>query len=143
MSLRDASETMLDKMVKPRDTTIDKRCRFVVQEISRLQAACNDLLQGDMIALGRKMFDTHDGLRTMYEVSCRELDFLVDAVADHPGVLGARMMGGGFGGCTINLVKQEYAAEIISSLSKKYQAVMELPLTAFTVQIENGTEKIN
>ena len=143
MSLRDASEAMLDKMVKTRDTTIDKRCRFVIQEISRLQAACNDLVQGDMIALGRKMFATHNGLRTMYEVSCRELDFLVDAVADHPGVLGARMMGGGFGGCTINLVKQEYAAELISSLSKKYQAVMELPLTAFTVQIENGTEKIN
>lgn len=142
-SLRDASEMMLDRMVKPRDTTIDKRCRFVVQEISRLQAACNDLLKGDMMALGRKMFATHNGLRTMYEVSCRELDFLVDAVAGHPGVLGARMMGGGFGGCTINLVKKEVADELISSLSQKYQAAMELPLTAFTVQIENGTEKIN
>ena len=141
-SLRDASETMLDKMVKPRDTTIDKRCRFVVQEISRLQAACNDLVQGDMIALGRKMFATHDGLRTMYEVSCRELDFLVDAVADHPGVLGARMMGGGFGGCTINLVKQEDVDALISTLSKRYQEEMNLPLTAFAVQIENGTEKI-
>ena len=141
-SLRDASETMLDRMVKPRDTTIDKRCRFVIQEISRLQAACNDLVQGDMIALGRKMFATHDGLRTMYEVSCRELDFLVDAVADHPGVLGARMMGGGFGGCTINLVKQEDVDALISTLSKKYQEEMNLPLTAFAVQIENGTEKI-
>ena len=143
MSLRDASERMLDEMVSPRDATIDKRCRFVVQEISRLQAACNDLVKGDMMALGRKMFATHNGLRNMYEVSCRELDFLVDAVADHPGVLGARMMGGGFGGCTINLVKQEFVDELISLLSQKYEEAMALPLTAFTVQIENGTEKIN
>jgi len=142
MSLRDASEKMLDEMVSSRDATIDKRCRFVVQEISRLQAACNDLVKGDMMALGRKMYDTHNGLRNMYEVSCRELDFLVEAVADHPGVLGARMMGGGFGGCTINLVKQEDVDELISSLSNKYHEAMELPLTAFTVQIENGTEKI-
>lgn len=141
-SLRDASEKMLDELVGPRDATIHKRCRFVVQEISRLQAACTDLLKADMMALGRKMFATHSGLRYMYEVSCSELDFLVDAVADHPGVLGARMMGGGFGGCTINLVKQELVDELIPSLSKKYIEAMGLPLTAFTVQIENGTEKI-
>ena len=142
MSLRDVSESMLDETVSPRDATIDKRCRFVVQEISRLQAACNDLVQGDMMALGRKMFATHSGLRNMYEVSCRELDFLVDAVADHPGVLGARMMGGGFGGCTINLLMQEAVDDLIVLLSKKYEEAMGLPLTAFTVQIENGTEKI-
>jgi galactokinase len=142
-SLRDASESLLDEMVSPRDATIDKRCRFVVQEISRLQDACNNLVKGDMMALGHKMYETHNGLRKMYEVSCRELDFLVDAVADHPGVLGARMMGGGFGGCTINLVKHEFVDELISILSKKYEEAMELPLTAFTVQIENGTEKIN
>jgi galactokinase len=141
-ALRDVTEIMLDKQALPRDRTIDKRCRFVVQEIKRLQDACSDLEIGDMHALGKKMFSTHNGLRNMYEVSCRELDFLVDAVANHPGVLGARMMGGGFGGCTINLVKQETVDELVSSLCKKYEAAMGLPLTAFTVQIENGTERI-
>mgnify|MGYP003530882021 CR=1 FL=1 len=87
------------------------------------------------------MLATHNGLQNMYGVSCKELDYLVDAVKNHPGVLGARMMGGGFGGCTINLVKEESVDEVISSLEKTYEADMKLPLTAFTVEIENGTEK--
>jgi galactokinase len=95
-----------------------------------------------MESVGKKMLATHSGLQHMYGVSCKQLDYLVDAVKDHPGVLGARMMGGGFGGCTINLVKEEYVDEIISSLEIKYETDMKLPLTAFTVQIENGTEEI-
>ena len=140
-ALRDVTEQMLDQQVKPRDKVIDNRCRYVVQEIERLQLACTDLLNNDLTAVGKKMLATHKGLQNMYGVSCRELDYLVDAVKNHPGVLGARMMGGGFGGCTINLVKEEFVDQIITSLEKNYEADMKLPLTAFTVEIENGTEK--
>jgi galactokinase len=141
-ALRDVTEQMLNEQVRPRDKVIDSRCRFIVQEIQRLQLACVDLLNNDLGSVGKKMLATHSGLQHMYGVSCKELDYLVDAVKDREGVLGARMMGGGFGGCTINLIKEEYVDEIISSLEKKYETDMKLPLTAFTVQIENGTEKI-
>src|ERR1019366_310998 len=105
-SLRDVTETMLDKYVLPKDKLIDMRSRFVVQEINRLEAGCEDLRKDDIKALGKKMFTTHDGLNKMYEVSCKELNFLVDFVRNNEAVIGARMMGGGFGGCTINLVKE-------------------------------------
>jgi galactokinase len=141
-ALRDVTEQMLNEQVRPRDQVIDDRCRFIVQEIQRLQLACLDLINNDLASVGKKMLATHAGLQHMYGVSCKELDYLVEAVKDHPGVLGARMMGGGFGGCTINLVHEKYTDEIISSLGKKYEADMKIPLTAFTVQIENGTEKI-
>jgi galactokinase len=141
LALRDVTEQMLDQQVKPRDKVIDNRCRYVVQEIERLQLACTDLLNNDLASVGKKMLATHKGLQNMYCVSCKELDYLVDAVKNHPAVLGARMMGGGFGGCTINLVKDEFVDEIISSLEKNYETDMNLPLTAFTVEIENGTEK--
>ena len=85
------------------------------------------------------MFETHEGLSKEYEVSCKELDFLVDAVKNNNAVLGARMMGGGFGGCTINLVKEESIDELIGSLTGLYQQQMDLPLTAYIAQIENGT----
>ncbi|MGL6267999.1 MAG: galactokinase, partial [Chitinophagaceae bacterium] len=97
MALRDITEQMLDQQVRPRDKVIDNRCRYVVQEIERLQLACTDLLNKDLASVGKKMLATHDGLQNMYGVSCRELDYLVERVKNHPGVLGARMMGGGFG----------------------------------------------
>jgi galactokinase len=142
LALRDVTEQMLDELVRPRDQVIDNRCRFVVQEIERLQLACIDLLNNDLESVGKKMLATHSGLQNMYKVSCRELDYLVDAVKDHPGVLGARMMGGGFGGCTINLVKEEAVDQLVIGLSRQYENAMGLPLAAFTVQIENGTERI-
>jgi galactokinase len=141
-SLRDVTEDMLDKYVKPKDELIDRRSRFVVQEINRLLNGCEDLEKGDILALGKKMFATHDGLSKMYEVSCRELDFLVDAVRNHPAVLGSRMMGGGFGGCTINLVKENAIDELVASLKSSYEKEMELPLTHYIASIENGTEVI-
>ena len=92
-SLRDVVPEMLDRYVAPADPILYKRCLYVVEENSRLLAACEDLRKGDIASFGRKMFATHEGLSTQYEVSCPELDFLVDHVKDHPAVLGARMMG--------------------------------------------------
>ncbi len=141
-SLRDADETMLDKYVLPRDILIDKRSRFVVQEINRLLLGCRDLEEGNITALGKKMFATHIGLSNMYEVSCPELDWLIDFVKDSPAVIGARMMGGGFGGCTINLVKEDKIEELITAVQPAYEKVMNLSLTYYIASIENGTEII-
>jgi galactokinase len=138
-SLRDVTEKMLDKYVLPKDTLIDKRSRFVVKEIARLQTACIDLQNKNLEALGKKIFETHDGLSKDYEVSCKELDFLVDAVRDDKYVLGARMMGGGFGGCTINIVKNEGIEELVKRISNLYFKEMNLNLTAIIANIEEGT----
>jgi len=139
-SLRDVTETMLDKYVLPKDKLIDMRSRFIVQEISRLQAGCKDLRRGDIDALGKKMFATHDGLSKMYGVSCVELDYLVDYVRNNKAVVGARMMGGGFGGCVINLVKETAINELVEAVAPAYEAKMGLPLTYYIASIENGTE---
>jgi len=141
-SLRDATEEMLDKYVLPKDSLIDQRSRFVVQEIDRLHKGCNDLVKGDINALGKKMFETHNGLSKMYGVSCKELDFMVDLVRNNDAVIGARMMGGGFGGCTINLVKEDAIDELVDMVKTAYEKEMELPLTYYIASIENGTSII-
>jgi galactokinase len=138
-SLRDVTEQMLNNYVLPKDKLIDKRSRFVIKEITRLQTACADLQKRDLKSLGKKMFETHDGLSRDYEVSCKELDFLVNAVRHNEHVLGARMMGGGFGGCTINIVKNEIVSILVEDISKQYLDVMKLPLTAIVAKVEEGT----
>ncbi len=138
-SLRDVSMEMLDAFVKPADELIYRRCRYVVEEKQRLLEGCEDLRQGRLESLGEKMFRTHDGLSKEYEVSCPELDFLVDAVRGNTHVLGARMMGGGFGGCTINIVKEEAIEELVKDISVKYQKAMHKDLTVYVASIEDGT----
>ena len=138
-SLRDVSMEMLQKYVEPKDKLIFTRCKFVVEEKERLLTGCEDLKKGDIKSLGKKMFRTHDGLSKEYEVSCRELDFLVEAVRNNPAVLGARMMGGGFGGCTINLVKEDAIDNLVKEVGASYQKNMGLEMTSYVAQIENGT----
>jgi galactokinase len=139
-SLRDVTEAMLDKYVLPKNKKIDMRSRFVVQEINRLISACDDLQKNDIKSLGKKMFATHDGLKNMYNVSCKELDFLVDAVRNNDAVFGARMMGGGFGGCTINLVRENEIENLIAKIKPAYESTMNIPLTYYIASIENGSE---
>ncbi len=141
-ALRDATVEMLDKYVLPHDALVYQRCRYVVDENNRLLQACNDLKAGDIKALGKKMFATHEGLSKQYEVSCAELDFLVNAVKDNPAVLGARMMGGGFGGCTINLVQEDAIEALITSVSAEYKEAMGLQLTAYVVTTDDGTSLV-
>jgi galactokinase len=142
-SLRDASEEMLLKYVQPKNQKIYERCNFIVSEIQRLQEACNDLENNDLQSFGKRMFETHYGLKDLYEVSCDELDLLVDLVKDNPNVLGARMMGGGFGGCTINLVKREAVEDLIAQVSASYHAKTGSEMLIYLVKIEDGTSIIN
>jgi len=88
------------------------------------------------------MLKTHEGLSKMYEVSCKELDWLVDFVKDNSNVMGSRMMGGGFGGCTINLVKEDAIDALIETIQPAYEEEMDLPLSYYIASIENGTEII-
>ena len=141
-SLRDVTVEMLDKNVASRDQIIFRRCKYVVEENIRLLKGCEDLKSGDIEALGKKMFRTHEGLSKEYEVSCKELDYLVDYVKDNSSVLGARMMGGGFGGCTINLVKEESIDDLVKNISKDYQQAMNLELSAYIAGIEDGTSVV-
>ncbi len=141
-TLRDVTIDMLDQYVLPADELVYRRSRFVIDEMGRLNDACNYLEQNDIASLGECMFETHEGLSKQYEVSCKELDFLVDFVKDNPAVLGARMMGGGFGGCTINLIQEQAIDQLVSEIKPAYEAAMHLPLDIYIASIENGTEML-
>ena len=138
-ALRDVTLEMLERIVLPKDEIIHRRCTYVVEENKRLTDACRDLKNGDLKALGQKMYQTHEGLRTLYEVSCRELDFLVDHMRQEASVIGARMMGGGFGGCTINLVREHDVQSILPKVEDAYRAATGLELTSYLASIEDGT----
>jgi len=130
-------KNILDSRIK-----VYQRCKYVVEEIERVQLAVQDLAKGDMQAFGKKMFQTHEGLSKLYEVSCPELDFLVNEVTPNKNVLGARMMGGGFGGCTINIIKKTAVEEITKELSAKYNQAMHKELTIYSTSIEEGTHLV-
>ena len=142
-SLRDASMEMLHTYVEPKDALIYRRCKYVVEEKERLLTGCEDLKKGDLKSLGKKMFQTHDGLSKEYEVSCAELDFLVDAVRNNPNVPGARMMGGGFGGCTINIIREEAIENIVKEIGENYQKNMGRELTPYIAQVDDGTSLLS
>lgn len=138
-SLRDATIDMLDKYILHDDILIYHRCKYVVEENMRLLAACKDLEAGNIPAFGKKMYETHYGLSKLYEVSCPELDFLVKYAQGSPAVLGARMMGGGFGGCTINLIKEEAVNELVAGATAAYKKEMNRELNAYIANIETGS----
>ena len=138
-SLRDVTKSMLQQYVQRFDEEVYRRCLYVVEETERLQQACLDLENNDIKAFGAKMFETHEGLSTMYEVSCAELDFLVDFVKDNDAVPGARMMGGGFGGCTINIIASEAIETLTAQLKPAYEAAMHKELKIYIAQIGAGT----
>jgi galactokinase len=125
------------------DPLVYNRCQYVIEENQRMMTACDDLQNGNLKDFGIKMTATHEGLRTLYQVSCKELDFLVDAVWHESSVLGSRMMGGGFGGCTINLIHKDSMDELFARLSVSYQQEMGLELKMYSVVTADGTSLIN
>jgi galactokinase len=142
-SLREATESQLLTYVKPVSQVIYNRCSYVVAEIDRLKQACEDLKKDDFISFGKRMFETHEGLQYLYEVSCKELDLLVELVKDNPDILGARMMGGGFGGCTINLVKADKAEEIAKEIVSLYKQKTGIDIPFYIAEINQGTSIAN
>ena len=118
-----------------------KRARFVIGEERRVLDVCDALQRGDYETVGERMYRTHEGLSKEYEVSCEELDFLVE-IAHECGVTGARMMGGGFGGCTINLVKDELYDNFIATAKKKFAERFGHEPKVYPVVISDGAHKI-
>ena len=142
-SLRDVTAEMLRKHSKSLNPVVFNRCTYVIEEISRVKAGYSDLKEGKLAAFGRKMFETHEGLSRLYNVSCAELDFLVEAAKQEKGVLGARMMGGGFGGCTINIIRKDRVETFLASVREAYRSRFGIELTSQVVKLGNGTSQIN
>ncbi len=142
-SLRDITSSFLALHKNNLPEEIYKRCKYVVGENERVECACADLERNDFAAFGIKMFETHAGLRDDYEVSCSELDLLVDIASKHEEVIGARMMGGGFGGCTINLVKIKYLDNFVDKIKSEYKKATGVEPAIYITKIVSGTEIIN
>ena len=139
-SLRDATLTQLETHKAELGDVLYRRCSYVVEENQRVEAACQHLLDGNLPAFGQEMYGSHAGLRDKYEVSCRELDVLVELARPLPGVLGARMMGGGFGGCTINLVETAQVESFVERMTEGYQQQLNLPLETYEAVIVGGVD---
>lgn len=138
-SFRDCSEEQLLSIQDKMDATVFKRVHFVVKEINRVIKACEALDKGDIELLGQLLFETHHGLSQEYEVSCDELDMLVDTAKADENVVGSRVMGGGFGGCTINLIKKGHENEVKRKFSNLYLNTFGIELKFYDVKVSNGT----
>ena len=138
-SFRDCNEQHILGLQNLMSANVFKRCLFVVKEINRVKLACEALDNGKIEVLGQLMFETHEGLSKDYEVSCTELDMIVDTLKKEAAVVGSRLMGGGFGGCTINLIKKGHEERIKQQLSALYFDAFGIELKIYDVKIGNGT----
>ena len=139
--LSDATMEMLDEVKSEISEEDYKRAVYVIGEKQRVLDVCDALEKGDYDTVGDRMFGTHYGMSNEYEVSCKELDFLND-VAKQCGVTGSRVMGGGFGGCTINLVKEELYDNFIATAKKEYLAKFNREPKVYDVVISDGARRI-
>ena len=117
------------------------RAEYVIEEIQRVLDVCDALEHNDYETVGKKMYETHYGMSRLYEVSCVELDFL-NRMASECGVTGSRVMGGGFGGCTINLVKDGLYDSFIERTRKEYAAMFGHEPKVYPVVISDGARRI-
>ena len=139
-ALRDVTEADLERHHSALPETVHRRCRHVVTENARVLEAASSFRRGDAESFGALMVASHASLRDDYEVSCDELDFMVEAALAEPGVYGARMTGAGFGGCTVNLVETGKAAPLAQTLERKYAAWSGLVPEVYLCRVENGAE---
>ena len=140
--LADVPEATIETYKEKLPGIVYQRALFVSRENARTLKAAELIQRGDIKGFGALMYQTHEGLSKNYEVSCPELDFLVDLSKDLPQVVGSRMMGGGFGGCTINLVQEGFVNEFMDLASKAYKEQFGINLTSILVATSNGVETI-
>lgn len=141
-TLRDADMAMLDAIKSDISAEDYMRAKFVIEEKERVLDVCDALNRGDIDTVGKMMYETHRGLSKDYEVSCEELDYLND-IAKECGVTGSRIMGGGFGGCTINLVADDKYDHFIATAREKFNAKYGHEPKIYDVIISDGARKIN
>ena len=139
--LRDANMDMLNE-ARPDISEEDyMRAEYVIEEIQRVLDVCEALERGDYETVGQKMYETHEGMSKLYEVSCEELDFLNECARQH-GVTGSRVMGGGFGGCTINLVKEELYEAFIREAKASFTQRFNRTPKVYDVIIGDGARRV-
>jgi galactokinase len=141
-SLRDVSMPQLAQHRGVLSETLYKRCRHVISENERVGRAARALESGETGVLGELMAESHRSLRDDYQVSCRELDIMVEIAKDQAGVFGARMTGGGFGGCTINLVEAAQAEKFRAKVSEEYQAATGMQPDVYVCEAAQGAEPV-
>ncbi|RIA09444.1 galactokinase [Flavobacteriaceae bacterium MAR_2010_72] len=142
-SLRDATEYDLETIKDGVTPENYQKALYVIQEIERTVKASKAVEEGNLKALGELLFASHNGLQNQYKVSCEELDFLVTLAKLNGHVLGARMMGGGFGGCTINLIEKTETKSFKSFISESYKNRFNKVCSIYHVKLSNGTRLIH
>ena len=142
-TFREATLAMLDAATGSITNKVYNRCKYVIDEIARMEAACNHLLAGEINAFGACMYETHTGLSELYEVSCAELDCIVQNCKKENAIVGARMMGGGFGGCVIALVQTTKVEEVYNRINYEYQNKFGRSMGKYLMQIGNGTRLLD
>ena len=140
--LRDADQEQLDTCRGELSDTVYKRCEYVLKENDRVLKAAEALKQQDLKTFGQLMYTSHEGLSNNYEVSCKELDFLTDFSKENEAILGCRMMGGGFGGCTINLIHEDAIKDYVKKASEAYYKKFNIRLSAFITAPAAGTSRL-
>ena len=139
--LRDATMDMLNEVKADVSAEDYMRAEYVIEEIQRVLDVCDALEKGDYETVGEKMYGTHHGMSKLYEVSCEELDFLNDLAFDC-GVTGSRVMGGGFGGCTINLVKEELYSTFVERAKEEFKKKFNRSPKIYDVVISDGARRL-
>lgn len=139
--LRDADLTMLESVKNKISEEDYMRAKYVIEEIQRVLDVCEALKADDYETVGQKMYETHHGMSKLYEVSCEELDFLND-IAKDCAVTGSRVMGGGFGGCTLNLVKDELYDLFVNKAVKEFYAKFGKKPKVYDVKISDGSRRL-
>lgn len=138
-SFREATLTMLDAVADTISRDVFNRCTYVIEEIARMEVACNHLLAGEINAFGARMYETHIGLSKLYKVSCPELDLIVENCIKEEAIIGARMMGGGFGGCVIALVQTTELEAVYSRINTVFENTFGRSMGKYVMQIGDGT----
>lgn len=141
-SLRDVELGVLELHRQELPAIVYDRCWYVVSEKERLMKGCAALAKGDLTTFGQMMNATHQGLSKQYSVSCTELDFLAERAGFIDGVMGSRMMGGGFGGCTINIVKKDAVENFTQKIQAAFQQLFKVEPYVYVTQIEDGAKAI-
>ncbi|NAS10580.1 galactokinase [Poritiphilus flavus] len=141
-SLRDANSELLQACKGEMSDTVYRRCKFIIEENQRVLGAADALKNNEPELLGTLLYQGHHGLSKLYEIGCEETDYLVDFAKDYDGVLGARQMGGGFGGCTINLVREDVADAYVESISEAYFKQFGIRLSSFDGILADGTSAV-
>ncbi|HEV3512670.1 MAG TPA: galactokinase [Candidatus Sulfotelmatobacter sp.] len=142
-ALRDVSLEMLESHAKDLPPAISKRCTHVIGENQRTLGTARALAEGDLKKVGELMRESHRSLRDLYEVSCRELDIMVEAADGLPGFIGGRMTGGGFGGCTVNLVLEKDAESFAVQIAERYHQATGIAPQTYLCSAEDGAGRVS